>query len=191
MTSDLELLNLELEALGASSFQRQHLEQDATRARAAIAEAHKRGAGQPLSYAISLFNSPNFTSTHAKPPALTNAITNADPKHTDDGERIWHAHEVDNGWRHAYLEQCVKAYLEGWELERPGDLPRYEPSSEEWALWMAEMKERVPGLKIDPTHMRWQAAHALAAWATVWEFDDVLAMANTALAGEEDEDIPF
>lgn len=194
MTSDLELLNLDLDALGASDFQRQTMQANAPRARAALAEAAKRGAGQPLSYAMSLFNSQNFSPTKPKLSLVSNASVLGDPKRSDEGERIWHANEVDDAWRHGYLEQCIKAYLEDWDVDRPGDLPRYEPSPVEWAGWMELMKDRIQVLRIDPTHVRWQAAHALAAWAELWGFEDLLADINPEQPAKSDpfaEAIPF
>lgn len=190
MTSDLELLNLDLDALGASSFQRQHLEQDAPRARSAIAEAQKRGAGQPLSYAISLYNSPNFQPSKAKLTVVTNVHALGDPKISDDGERIWQANEVDDRWRHDYLAACITAYREGWSLERPGDLPRYQPSDEEWTAWQAIMRTRYPAMLIDPLHVEWSAAQGLAAWAELWEFEDLLAEVQPKDEADYEE-IPF
>jgi len=194
VTSDLELLNLDLDALGASQFQRQTMQSDATRARAALAEAAKRGAGQPLSYAMSLFNSPNFSPSKPKLSLVSNASVLGDPKISDDGERIWHAEEVDDQWRHGYLDQCIKAYLGDWDLERPGDLPRYAPSQEEWTGWMTLMKERAGVLKLDPSHIRWNAAYSLAAWAELWKFEDLLADICPEAPVEQDPfagEIPF
>jgi len=194
VTSDLELLHLDLDALGASSYQRQHLEQDATRARAAIGEAQKRGAGQPLSYAISLYNSPNFQSAKPKLTLISNTHALGDPKTSDEGERIWHSSEVDDHWRHDYLAACITAYRDGWALERPGDLPRYQPSDDEWRTWQGIMRTRYPAMLVDPRHVEWSAAQGLAGWAELWEFEDLLAevrpKGDSDLDDDEDE-IPF
>lgn len=174
MDFESESLKIELRELAATPLQRAVLERDVPRARAAIAEAIKRGAGQPIQYALSLFNSERFQPEPAQRPKPVNRHARSDPTRTDEGERIWQADEVDEVWRHGYLGDCIQAYLEGRD-----PAARYLPSDEECVLWFAAMKERMPALRLDPSGIHWTAAHALGAWAEVWGFEDLLALVAT------------
>lgn len=170
---EMAALRIELAEIGASMIQRQLLESNVERARAAIAHAFERGAGNVASYAVSLFKSETFMPDPRRRPALVNVHGRDDPTHTADGERIWQAHEVDEVWRHGYLGKCITAFNEGWPLEEPGELARYAPSSAEWQAWADAMKTRMPALMLDPAHIRHTAANALDAWAEVWGFEDL------------------
>lgn len=65
--SELELLRADLSRLGATAIQRQTFETDIPKARAALARAQEAGAGRPLSYALTVFNSESVAR-----PRLTN-----------------------------------------------------------------------------------------------------------------------
>ncbi len=166
MDSDLRSLRLELGELGASFLQRTHFETDAPRARAALAEAIQRGAGNPLSYAISIFNSESF---HAGPPRKSPAVNRhgrQDPRFTDDGERIWHANEVSDEWRQGHLLDCWQAFC-----EKRDPLARYQPSDEEFASWSAVMRrggDYLPISVLNPSKLHTTAERALRAWAELW-----------------------
>lgn len=79
----LALLREELDELAATSVQRQKLETDVPKALAAIAKAREVGAKRPLSYAMSVFNSP----TTPSPTQATNRSVAVDCK-TCDGDRM-------------------------------------------------------------------------------------------------------
>lgn len=168
-----QALRIELAEIGASMIQRQLFETNVDRARAAIARAFERGAGNVASYAVSLFKSETFMPDPSRKSALANVHGRTDPTRTEDGERIWQAGEVDDTWRHGYLGVCITALDERWPLETPGELARYAPSSGEWQAWSAAMKRRMPELLLDPARIRHTAANALDAWAEVWGFDDL------------------
>jgi hypothetical protein len=168
VTFDLESLQLELTELGASHLQRELFEMDVGRARAAIAEATNRGAGNPLSYAVSLFRSEGFQREAKRKPRPINVHGRTDPTRTDEGERIWQAHEVDSGWRRGYLADCIGAMQDGRD-----PAARYAPADEEMRAWVEAMKRRVPVLRLDPLRIRHTAVHALDAWAEVWGFDEL------------------
>lgn len=170
---EMEALRIELAEIRATLVQRQLLETDVGRARAAIAHAFERGAGNVASYAVSCFKSETFRPEPQRKPKPLNAHGRDDPTHTDEGERVWQAHEVDDAWRHGYLAECRRAFEERWPLERPGDLARYAPSRDEYDRWVAAMKDRMPVLKLDPARIRHTANVALDAWAEVWGFEDL------------------
>lgn len=79
----LALLREELDTLAATGVQRKHLETDVPKALAAIAKAREVGARAPLSYAMSVFNSP----TTAKAPDRTNRSVVVDCE-TCGGDRM-------------------------------------------------------------------------------------------------------
>lgn len=83
--TDLQLLRDELDRLAATGVQRQRFEEDPAKARAAIAKALTAGAKQPLSYALSVFNSAGFSPT--KPAADTNRSVIVNCK-TCNGDRV-------------------------------------------------------------------------------------------------------
>jgi NADPH-dependent 2,4-dienoyl-CoA reductase/sulfur reductase-like enzyme len=168
VTFDLESLQLELTELGASHLQRELFEVDVGRARAAIAEAANRGAGNPLSYAVSLFRSEGFQPEAKRKPKPVNAHGRTDPSRTDDGERIWQSHEVDSGWLRGYLADCIEAMQDGRD-----PAARYAPSDEEMQAWVEAMKRRVPVLMLDPLRIWHTASHALDAWAEVWDLEEL------------------
>jgi hypothetical protein len=165
---EIESLEIELRELGATAVQRQVLVANVERARAAIAEAYTRGAGKPLYYALSLFNSDTFQPERKRKPKPVNRHGREDPLFTDDGERIWQAHEVTDEWRHGHLVDCVKGLSEGYD-----PLARYQPSEEEMEAWVQAMRLRVDVLRIGPRHIRRTSQVALDAWAEVWSFDDL------------------
>jgi hypothetical protein len=153
---ETDALRIELQELGATMLQSQLLQTNVERARAAIAQAYDRGAGNPLSYAISLFRSEGFEPEKPAKPKPTNAHGKVDPTRTDDGERIWQWHEVDEKWRHEYLADCIAATQEGRDPKM-----RYQPSDEEF--------DRVSEI----ARAAENAVSALDAWATLWGFDDL------------------
>lgn len=163
-----EALRIELREIGASSMQRGLLEANVDRARAAIAQAYERGAGNVASYAVSLFKSETFMPDSRRRSPLMNVHGKADPTRTDEGERIWQADEVDDVWRRGYLADCIAALDEGRD---PAAL--YAPSPEELDAWVAAMKVRMPVLLLDPARIRHTAVNALDAWAEVWAFDEL------------------
>lgn len=69
----LEMLTAELAKLSPTTIQRQRLESDPVRGLAAIAKAHEVGANNPLSYAISVFNSSTFE-TKKPPPSVNRSV---------------------------------------------------------------------------------------------------------------------
>lgn len=153
---ETEALRIELRELGATALQSQLLEKDVERARAAIAQAYDRGAGNPLSYAISLFRSEAFEHRKGQKLRPQNDHGKVDPTRTDDGERIWQWHEVDDEWRHEYLADCIAAMSEGRDPKL-----RYQPSDEEF--------DRVAEIARDPS----TPTSALGAWAALWGFNDL------------------
>lgn len=159
----MEALRIELTELRASMLQRQVFEQNVDRARAAIAQAYERGAGNPLSYAMSLFRSETFLAEKAPRPKPVNAHAKADPTRTDEGERVWQADAVDETWRRGYLADCIDALMEGRE-----PAARYRPSDDEFTLLTAVAVEQT-ATEVALT----DAARALAGWAIVWGFDDL------------------
>jgi len=168
VTFDLESLRLELRDLGATHLQRQLFELDVPRARAAIAEATNRGAGNPLSYAVTLFRSEAFQPEDKRQPKPVNVHGRTDPTRTDDGERIWQASEVDESWRRGYLGDCIAAVAEGRD-----PAAHYAPSDSEMQSWVEAMKRRMPALELDPSRIQHTAKLALDAWAEVWGFDEL------------------
>lgn len=176
---EMEALRIELRELGASMFQQRMLEGDVDRARSAIAQAYERGAGNPLSYAISLFRSETFLPEAKRRPKPLNAHARIDPTRTDEGERVWQASEVDDGWRREYLADCIDALVEGRD---PSE--RYLPSASEF-----ETLTRVARTQASEQVTLRDAARALAGWATVWGFDDLrgrLEEFEPGMAGEPD-----
>jgi len=166
VTFDLESLQLELRELGATHLQRELFELDVPRARAAIAEAAKRGAGNPLSYAVTLFHSDGFQPEAKSKPRPVNVHGAEDPTRTDDGERIWQANEVDADWRRGYLLDCWTAFVEGRE-----PAARYAPSDEEYEAVKALHAPRLPISVLNPTELSANAERALRAWAEVWDVE--------------------
>lgn len=61
----MEMLKNELDKLSPTSIQRERLESDPTRGLASLAKAREAGAKNPLSYAISVFNSTTFETKKA------------------------------------------------------------------------------------------------------------------------------
>ena len=176
MDLEHESLKIEMRELGATVLQRQVLERDVPRARAAIAEAIKRGAGRPIVYALSLFNSPSFQTEHRARPKPVNLHGPEDPRYTDDGERIWQWYEVDDEWRHSYLEETIRALHEHRPLTEVGDLPRYQFSDEELQAWAKAMRRQGAVLRLDPSSIRHTAERALDAWSEVWGFENLRAI---------------
>jgi hypothetical protein len=158
-----ETLNIELRELGASTLQRQLFEGNVERARAAIAQAYDRGAGNPLSYAISLFRSESFLPERKPKPKPVNTHAPTDPTRTDDGERIWQADEVDAVWRQAYLRDCWQVFSE----ERDA-AAHYQPSDAEFEQVKELHAPRLPISVVNPTELHTNAERALRAWAEVW-----------------------
>lgn len=85
--SVLESLRLELDSLAATDVQRQALEANPARARAAISEARKNGAQNLLAYALSVFNAADFTPRNVEQRHGTNRHANVACK-TCDGDRM-------------------------------------------------------------------------------------------------------
>ena len=165
MDFDLESLELELTELGASHLQRELFEMNVPRARAAIAEATNRGAGNRLSYALSLFRSEGFSPEPKRKPRPVNVHGRIDPTRTDEGKRIWQADEVDDVWRAGYLTECWQALH-----ERREPTTRYQPSEAELDAWMTLMLP--PGfstpISLEPRTLETTAERALQAWAELW-----------------------
>jgi hypothetical protein len=158
-----ENLELELAELGATSVQRESLRGDVARARAAIAQAYDRGAGNPLAYALSLYRSEAFQPEAKAKPRAVNQHGRDDPTRTDEGERIWQWHEVDDSWRKGYLLDCWQAFQEGRE-----PAARYQPSEAEFDAVKDLHAPRLPISVLNPTALHTNAERALRAWAEVW-----------------------
>lgn len=179
MTFELENLRRELRDLGATRLQFELFESNPSRARASIAQALRQEATNELAYAIALFRSDNFQPDPKRLVRPQNQHVAPDPRYTDDGERIWQAHEVDDGWRRDYLRDCIEAFLDGRD-----PLSRYEASEDEMTLWSDAMRKRTTNIRFDAL----TTAQALSAWAEVWGFEDLGAMANPK---REEVEIPF
>lgn len=167
MTVDVgfESLRIELRELGATQEQRDVLEVDPLRARAAIAQARKAGAEVPVSYALSLYRSATWEPDAPRRHRLVNLHGAIDPTRTDDGERVWQADEVDTTWRKGYLEDCSRALSEGRD---PAE--RYLPSAEEFDQWSDVMGVVGPPGNMSPENLTDSAGRALLGWAIVWGF---------------------
>jgi len=153
--SDLAALRAEMDAIAATPVQRQAFETDPPKARAAIAKALSAGARNAAAYAMSVFRQ---SAIPVKLPT-SNLHGAIDPTHTDDGDRIWQWHEVDDSWRRGYLADCWKA------LEEERDpAARYQPSQLELSALAALAGE----LEHEPSTLRMTAGKALRAWGMLW-----------------------
>lgn len=85
--SVLSDLRTELDALSATDVQRRALEANPARAKAALDEARKRGAQSPIAYALSMFNSPEFSPRNVEQKAGTNRHATVNCR-TCDGDRM-------------------------------------------------------------------------------------------------------
>ena len=153
--SELAALRAEMDAIAATPVQRQAFETDPPKARAAIAKALAAGARNAAAYAMSVFRQ---SAIPIKLPT-SNLHGRIDPTRTDDGERIWQWHEVDDSWRRGYLADCWKALEEGRE-----PAARYQPSQLEFSALAALAGE----LEHEPGTLRTTAEKALRAWGMLW-----------------------
>lgn len=153
--SELKALRAEMDAISATPIQRDAFESDPPKARGAIAKALAAGARNPAAYAMSVFRQ---SSIPVKLPT-SNLHGSIDPTRTDDGERIWQWHEVDDSWRRGYLADCWKALSEGRE-----PAARYQPS----ALELSALAQLAGQLEHEPSTIRMTAEKALRAWGMLW-----------------------